>query len=193
MIMKTKSLGFILGILAVLVLALFFANFHVSTSSANSGSTVASSNLNQSDGMTVLTTRVYVEPNGRLSNALRAEFARLAHTDNRIQLVDRPDEQPGQPLMHVRVKEQAVRWYAVTASAQAQVEVGYASNGDIYFMGQDPTQFVSETGGAEIQYHGNYSLEDRSTGLISLPGYHTLLARALAEQILASYTQTLAQ
>lgn len=194
--MTARRIGvLLLVVVIVLALALTVLDLRLAKSQTNSDFSVASSRPGP-DGAAYQpqTTYLFIEPNGRLAAALREEFGRrlgYAPQVGQFELVDDPDAHAGQPLAYIEIEQQRINWYGVTAKADVRAELAYSSNGDLYFRGQEPVAFVSPDDGARWQLSGRYTIADTTSGLISLPGYHALLAEQLADQILNSLRQEL--
>ena len=79
----------------------------------------------------------------------------------------------------------ALLWTPFFATSQFSIQAGYASNGDTTFMGETPNT-IDNKDGPTLNMYAEYTVSDRSWGLISRLGYHQLLADYLAQQIVAT-------
>ena len=95
------------------------------------------------------------------------------HRPGRLSNILEPDYQ--NPVLVVQVGKPSLLWTPFFATGQSSVHVGYASNGDTTFMGENPGTMDNKNGSA-LNMYGEYIVHDRSWGVISRPGYHQILA-----------------
>ncbi len=135
-------------------------------------------------------TDLRVSAEGRLANFLSSQLVQSAgDTPNlgQIQVLAQPVGSSGRPLMVVKVTGQRVEWTPFYAKAALNVEVSYATYGDLSFADQQITRFTTSSGQPVAQYKANYDLADISWGIISYPGYHQYLAIQIAQTVLAGW------
>jgi hypothetical protein len=191
----------VLVLLAVITLAvgLSLISFRLAKSQTASNSQVASSRGNAQDGLqgfAPTSSALAVEGNGRLERLLAAEITRQAEGIallGRIDLLKVPVDQVGQPLVYVTVQRKDILWTPFYARSTIQVDVAYATDGDVSFRNNDPTHFVSLTDQPYVQYYGSYSFDDKSWGVFSWPGYQDHLADQIAKTVLASLQEELSR
>jgi hypothetical protein len=141
-----------------------------------------------------LAPRLVVEGEDTLARALRAEITRRAKSEKTLGQVNFTfvtDEAAQSPLLVVRLKQHSGFWTPVYARTTLQVEAAYASNGDVSFRENEPTQFHSAGDQPVRQYEGHYQLTDSSWGIMSLPGYRDYLAHQVAADLLTSLQEQL--
>jgi hypothetical protein len=141
-----------------------------------------------------LATQLVVEGDDTLARALRAEITRQAKSETalgQINLGSAQDVAAQSPLLVVRLKQHSGFWTPVYARTTLQVEAAYASNGDVSFRENEPTQFHSAGDQPVRQYEGHYQLTDSSWGVMSLPGYRDYLAHQVAVTLLTSMQEQL--
>jgi hypothetical protein len=73
-------------------------------------------------------------------------------------------------------------WTPFFTTSQFTVQAGYSSVGDTTFTGKTPV-IMDNRDGSALNMWGEYTLSDRSSGLISRPGYYQALANYLAREI----------
>jgi hypothetical protein len=89
------------------------------------------------------------------------------------------------PVLVVKVEQPDVLWTPLFANSHFTIQAGYSSTGDTTLIGEPPVT-VDNRHGAALNMYGEYTIRDRSWGLISRPAYHQSLADSLAREIVAS-------
>jgi hypothetical protein len=117
----------------------FLVSFRIISSQLAVNSEVGASRQNTEASpveFTQLTTQLVVEGDDPLARAIQVEITRLAKNDNSIFHVNfesTPGEVAQSPLLVVTLKEHGSTWTPVYARTALEVEVAYASNGDVSF------------------------------------------------------------
>jgi len=189
-----KKNGVVLVFLVVVCLALGFAfiHFRLAKSETVNNSEVASSRSDHPGGwisFAPTSTALAIEGNGRLERSLAAEIARQAEGQSqvgRIDLLKVPVDSVGQPLVYVTVQKKDMLWTPVFARSTIELNVAYATNGNVSFRSQEPTQFTVDASQPYMQYMGHYTFEDKTWGIFSYPGYQDHLADQIAKTVLDS-------
>ena len=190
--MKKSIAGlFVLG-LAALGILLFWVSFRTISSQSTVNSEVAASRGNAEvplDPASLSTPSLVVEGDGSLEKAVRSEFARLSRDQSgpvQVKLLDTLADAANSPIVVVTVKQQSGFWTPFYSRSNLEVEVAYASDGDLSFRGSEPVQFRTTEDQPSIRYAGHYSAADVSWGIMSLPGYRDFLAHQIASIVLTS-------
>lgn len=102
-----------------------------------------------------------------------------------IELVQGIKSKYPSPVLVVKVREPRVLWTPIFATSRFTLQAGYSSSGETMLMGETPVT-VDNRDGPALNMYGEYTVSDRSWGLISRPGYHQLLAEYMARQIVAT-------
>ena len=89
------------------------------------------------------------------------------------------------PVLVVKVGKPGLLWTPFFATSRFTIQAGYSSTGDTTLMEETPVTIDNREGPA-LNMYSEYKISDRSWGLISLPGYHQILADYLAQQIVAT-------
>jgi hypothetical protein len=164
-----------------LLVVLLAANFHMANSETQTNVTTASSRWPTGASLPPQTVYYQVEGDGPLATALREALAR--------QLSDAAlAEATAVPQLIVRIDQADINWTPVYGRAAIVATAAFSSNGDFAFMETEPTYFQFNDGddagtGYIVQASSEISLTDKSTGLLSRPGYRQILAEKLAEEV----------
>ncbi len=183
-----------LAVLAALLVSFFLlGNFRLMKGQTANNSSVASGynppNSGEEWSFTPHTTSLYISGDGRIESRLREKIMRSLKTQPNIGLVESLytlTTQADHPLLLVKVTGQEYFWTPFYAHAAYKVDVGYASNGDLSFWGNDPPHFFNRTDQPALQLKGNYAIADKSWGILSAPGYNDYLASQIAEMVMSS-------
>lgn len=181
--MRNKGIWLGLAIIVVLCMALLVlvANFHMANSETQTNATTASSRWPSGASVPSQTVPYRVEGAGPLAAALRGA---LPQTLTNAQ----PAADTAVPQLIIRIDQADINWTPVYGRAEIAATAAFSSNGDFSFMETEPTYFQFNNdddagAGYIVQAASEISLSDNSTGLLSRPGYHQLLAGKLAEEI----------
>ena len=89
------------------------------------------------------------------------------------------------PVLVVKAGRPGSLWMPFFVTSRVTVQAGYSSSGDTTLL--DKTQvYMDNTDGPAVMMYGEYTVNDRSWGVISRLGYYHLLADYLAQQIVAT-------
>ncbi|MCB9419802.1 MAG: hypothetical protein H6667_08355 [Ardenticatenaceae bacterium] len=179
--MRNKIVWLGLGIIAVLCIALFVTNFHLANSETQTNATTVSSRWPSEASVPPQTVPYRIEGDGPLAVALREALSQKL-------MNAQPAADTAVPQLIVRIDQANINWTPVHGRAEIMTTAAFSSNGDFAFMAAEPTYFQfndDDDAGAGfiVQAASEISLTDKSTGLLSHPGYHQLLADKLAEEI----------
>ncbi|MGE5224574.1 MAG: hypothetical protein ACM3PY_19235 [Omnitrophica WOR_2 bacterium] len=185
-----KLLIAIVLILFVFAGAFLLFNFRIMQSQTASDSTTATSKagLEQSEAWTFQpeNTGLYVEGEYRYLQPLRDRLAQLLDHQpilGSISAINLPSDKADIPVIYVEVKQQKRTWTPFYATSALEVVIDYASNGDVSFRNTDPVSFLNTSNQPAIRYQANYSIADRSVGLISTRGYDDYLVSLIADAV----------
>ena len=89
------------------------------------------------------------------------------------------------PVLIVKVGKPGLIWTPFFATSQFTIQAGYSSVGDTTFIGKTPV-IMDNRDGSALNMWGEYKVSDRSSGLISRPGYYQALADYLAREIVTT-------
>jgi len=194
---KKIVLGWIILGMAGLGVLFFLVSFRIISSQSAVNSEVGAYHQNTEASpvaFSQLATQLVVEGDDPLIRAIRVEITRLAKSEKtlgQVNLALATDEAAQSPLLVVTLKQQSGFWTPVYSRTTLQIEAAYASNGDVSFRENEPTQFHSAGDQPVRQYEGHYHLTDSSWGVMSLPGYRDYLAHQVAVTLLTSMQEQL--
>lgn len=188
--MVKRRTWILLGAIALFCAAFLLLNFHaaVSNTQADMDKITTTSGDRLPDAMQRQDkVRIALVGEGLLGSALQkslvAEMQKAGIGE--IELVEVLETGDQNPVLVVKVDPTNILWTPFFGTSHFRIEAGYASNGDTTFMDGMGSVYNSEDGPA-LHMSADYEVSDRSWGLISLPGYHQLLADYLAKQIAAA-------
>ncbi len=92
----------------------------------------------------------------------------------------------GRPYVMVRVLETKGFWTPLFATSRVVVQMGFGSNGSMGHVLSEHPPAYSNTDGPGIFAEAKYTLTDTSLGILSFPGYNSLLANEFAAKISAA-------
>jgi hypothetical protein len=185
--LKNSRLWIFLGALVLLAAAFLLLNFHVAVSNtqveSNSGTASIGKELpdamQQRDKITLAV--VGQGPLVRsLQKAIEEEMDAAGLGD--IELVPELDPAYDNPVMRIDVGKPGVTWTPFYATSQFSVAAGYGSNGDVTQISGPPHVFSSEEGPSVVMT-AEFTVNGRSWGILSRPGYYQILADELARRI----------
>lgn len=184
------QLGILLIAIALLSAAFLCLNFRIAASSTTSEKNMTTSSIGEGLPHTMQRREkinLAIVGEGPLVAAL--QHAMLAEMNNagigEMETVQEIVPRYQSPVLVVKVGKPDMFWTPFFATGRFTAKVGYSSVGDTTFMGEKPATIDNRDGPA-LQMYGEYKVSDRSWGLISLPGYHHILADYLAQQIVAT-------
>lgn len=169
----------VVALIAIIATVLFGANVRLTQSRTETSTTTAASR--QPTGATVTSQTVHYQVKGD-SPLARELAAELATT-----LADAQPADSNEPLnLVVELEESRVQWTPFVSRATMVLLAGFSTNGDFAFLDARPFAFRSAPEAAAtpdagvVQAAIEITLSDRSTGLMSRPGYTDLVAESLA-------------
>lgn len=98
-----------------------------------------------------------------------------------VRLREGPPQPAGSPVLVVRVDEADLLWALVYGQARVKLHASYATNGAVDWM--DDETVISVPGPYTKWISGDFTAQDRSFGLISLPGYASYLGQQFGARI----------
>ncbi len=179
--------------LVVCALAVIFLDIRIMKSQLASDSTTASSKSGDSTAkweFSPISTGLYVVPGGSLTRHLETEILQAAKNQGgigRVDVLTTTTEQASFPLLVIEVKKQDIFWTPIYARASLDVEVAYATNGDVTFRHGEVVRFSSSGEIPTFRYKDSYAIADVSWGIISSAGYQNYLASQVAQKVMDSF------
>jgi len=188
--MKNGRLWILMGGMAVLSAAFLFLDFHAAGSNTHAEKNITTTSIgNQLPDIMQNKDKISVAVVGesQLVGALRKALDTEMHNAGMgtIEMVHGLAPAYQNPVLVVKVEKPRLLWTPLFAASQLSVQAGYASTGDTTLIGDVPITLDNKNGRALAMY-AEYKVTDRSWGLISLPGYHRILANYLAQNIVAA-------
>ncbi|MCL4560630.1 MAG: hypothetical protein M1281_08450 [Chloroflexi bacterium] len=188
----------LLAALLILLAAFTLLDFRLSKSSSTVNSEVASSR--QGDALPFgsfnpAATGLYVEGGGSLARMVQNHLTGLLQNQSpvgRVTAINAPVDRMDIPVLYVEIKPVQHFYTPFYTRSEYELEVSYASNGDISFRTQAVTHFQSSNGEPALQYKAHFSLTDTTYGLISYPAYQKSLADLLEVQIRDNHQKQMA-
>ena len=195
-----KQKRWIVLIVVVLVFALSGAGLILGNFSAMKSQLSRNSAMGSSTGSDQVVqqispdkTGMFISGDAKLVRAVQQELTHLLSGTPKfgeIVLVDGTSDKADYPLLFVEFDKQEITWTPVYARANLEINVSYASNGDVSFRHTTPVEFKHEGDQPSLMNNGKYSFSDESWGLISNPGYVNYLAKEIARAISADLMKT---
>ena len=185
--MNNKRFWLLVGGIILLIAAFLFLDFRLSASRTRADTFTVTMKLpvpqQRSEKISML-----VAGEGPLVRALReALLKKLGEAGmSRIELVKELEPGNRSPVLVVNVGRPSPIWTPLFSMSQLPVQVGYASDGDTDFMESIAKTRTSVGKKDASNLYAEFTVNDRSLGLISRPGYHRFLAEYLAQMIVAA-------
>lgn len=185
--MKNRRTWGFFAALVVLIAAFLLLNFRIAASNTqgewNTFSTSSGEKMPDAMQRKEKITLV-VTGDGPLAGALRSAIAaKLSEAGlGEVELGDAPETAYANPVLVVDAGKPGVFWTPFFGSTHLTVRAGYASNGDTTFLSDQPVVYDSKNGPA-IHLSADFTVDDRSWGMLSRPGYYQLLAEWLAQNL----------
>lgn len=192
----------VLAIAALLMLLLVVAaflvlDFHITQARSNvefQSSTYSTNVSSQTPLPLEQPTDLYVQDRSRLGRELGE---RLVESLVEIQYIGEVNSREGEPqaadgsVIVIDVRDSNIFWTPVFGRSTFDVQVSYASDGEVDWIEEDVVRFVDGDTIARIRanFHSRHSV----TGLMSLPGFYTVAADELAARIRDSLQSSLVQ
>ncbi len=96
-----------------------------------------------------------------------------------VSMINRMADRLDLPVLYIEMIPVRHFWSPVYASSEYQMNVSYATNGDVSFRNQAAPHFVMGGNPAALQFKAMVTLTDTSTGLISTLGYQDYLVEKM--------------
>jgi len=188
--MKDKRLWILLGGVLLIGVVFLLLDFRVAASSTHANQTIITTELegNYPDRLQPTDTiSMVLAGEGPLVRALQKSLTEQIDKAGmgQIELAGELEPAPQNPALVVKVGKPGSIWTPFFAMSQFSIHAGYASNGDMTFMESIEATHtgIGNPDTSVVTLYAEYEVNDRSFGLISLPGYHQYLADYLAQQI----------
>lgn len=187
-----KRIVSILVVVLILVAVFWGLDFRLMKSQTSSHATTSKMQSGQGSILprAQTPTGLVVNAEGRLADLLKSELVVGASTTPNLGLIRSLSLGAGetnQPAMVVKVIGQRWTWTPLYAKAALNIEVAYATHGDVSFAEQAVPSFATSSDEPVLQYKGVYDLADVSWGIISYPAYQHYLAEQIAKAVLADW------
>ena len=133
--------------------------------------------------------RIYVAGSGRLTRELREALldALVGLPEfSEVSVLEEPVDRSPEALVQVEIDRQMWIWSPFYATARLDVEVWFASDGDLTWIDEDVVQMQNPE--PAVRLHSQLDVRDRTAGVISRPAYNRFLAEAIAEHIRSELT-----
>lgn len=190
MTQSTRTLLIIVFVLLVVVAAFLFLDFRISRMELATNSQASRFTISVDEGHSLpqgVHLDLYVEAPERLDQMLAEQLIATLDANpyvGAVTLRDDPPEAASGSVLVVRVKEPGgLGWTPFYTKIDADVEVAYASDGDVAWIGVSPVIMDTDTGQPVARVEATLALDGSGFGLISRPGYMHYLADELARQI----------
>lgn len=187
---RNWRLGLLLAGVVFLSVAFLFLNFRIAASNTRSEKNVTTTGIGE--GLPYQMQRrekinLALVGEGPLITALQNAILREVSETGiaQVQPVEQILTKYQNPVLVVKVGRPDLLWTPLFATSRFTTQVGYSSSGDATLIEETPVT-VDNGDGPALNMYGEYTVSDRSWGLLSRPGYHQALADYLAEQIVAT-------
>ncbi len=180
-----RSLVIAIAVLAVLAAAFFLLNFRLMNSQTGMNSGTASGGsegFKKSPKFAPAATGLYVEGTGPMADAVRARVKQAIQRQDyvgEVSMINLMADRLDLPVMYIEMIPVRHFWSPVYASSEYQMNVSYATNGDVSFRNQAAPHFVMDGNPPALQFKAMFTLTDTSTGLISYQGYQDYLVEKM--------------
>lgn len=188
--MDPRRLLLVVGLVGVVIIAGAFTSlsFHVMESETASNSSVGTSQANDATAPTGVPLQVIVLGEGPVADRLADDLeTSLSDRWTAITVAEEPTSVDG-PVYVVRIGEADVAYNPVTPSARVTAHFAFVGSGNGTLAAQlasgDTTPVLTNENPYVV--HGDVTVVDESTGLVSIPGYRDHVARQLAGELARS-------
>ncbi len=201
--MKRSTLLLLLSIMLLLVFGVLFSlsDFrlqHAEMAVDSTASTYAFGDDTEGSATQAQALDLYVRIptmiESELVQALRDELATNPYV-GQIKLRETPPAAGKESVLVLTMEDpQSLFWTPVYARAALVVDVAYASDGEVEWMGEEVVELKAQEPLAAriVRVRGEYSFDDSAYGLISRRGYFTYLADEVAQTVNQALADTLA-
>jgi hypothetical protein len=184
---------FLIVALLVLPLSLVF-DFHISQSQTNTSRQVSISRSVPGESQSQLPQSMQGQPalvysvrgESRLAGALRNTLGEQLDANpvlGDVMVLEPVSDFAHAPYLILEIQEANVFWIPFYATSNVQLNLAFASDGDVSFRNQSEMSMQTEDRQPLIRAQGQVSLTDRSWGLLSRPAYFRLISESFSAQI----------
>ena len=184
---------FLIVALLVLPLSLVF-DFHISQSQTNASRQVSISRAVPGESQSQLPQSMQGQPalvysvrgESRLAGALRNTLGEQLDANpvlGDVMLLEPVSDFAHASYLILEIQDARVFWIPFYATSDLQVNLAFASDGDVSFRNQPVSPMQTEDRQPLIRAQGQVLLTDRSWGLLSRPAYLRLISESLSVQI----------
>jgi hypothetical protein len=188
---------FILFVLTLLVLTAFFLvlDFHLIRGQFNIERVISTASFGRDGELTIDYEQemdFYVLGAPRFENVFSSAISSQLSANQFIGEIKTKQNEPApakDSILIIRFEDQRLFWTPVFSSNTIKVKVYYSTDGDVSWIDDDVIR--SKAGPYTIWLLGTLDIQDRSCGLMSLPGYHRYLGQQLGKDIAQSLENSL--
>ena len=185
---RYRLLAVLLSIVAVVGLAISFVPFHVLESQTDANSSVGTSQANNATAPVGGPVRLVVLEDSAFAERFETELA--TQLESRWDSVERLEEPVAgdSPILVVGISRSNLRYNPVSPAADVNVEFAFVGSGNgtlaaQFARGESPIVLSNEN---PYVVQGEISVQDRSTGFASLPGYRNKVSAETAARLAAA-------
>lgn len=201
--MKRSTLLLLLSVMLLLLFGVLFSlsDFRLQRAEMaveSTASTYAFGDNGNGSGLQTKPLDLYVRApamiESELIQALREELATNPYV-GQIELHETPPAAGKESVLVLTMEDpQSLFWTPVYARAALTVDVAYASDGEVEWIGEEVVELRAQEPPAArvVRVRGEYSFADSAYGLISRRGYFTYLAGEMAQTVNQALADTLA-
>jgi hypothetical protein len=180
-------LAALLLLVALVGVSFVFVEFHALKSETTADATVGTSRANDAVAPTEEPLTLVIVGEGpvadRLGEALESSLSPTWETVERVDSV--ADASGDGPVLVVGVTSTDISYNPITPSARVRADFGFVGSGNAtlakqFALGERPVVLTNET---PYVVQGQVTIEDRSQGLVSIPGYHAHVTDRLATKL----------
>lgn len=185
----SKRLSIALILIAAGIAAFIFLDFHLAKSSMNTSFTRTFANSSIPEGYQPGNTLLYIAPadNQPLSRALAKDLFQLAGNSGYFSpvLLNRAPEGNQFPAVVVQVVGEKFFWTPFYSQSILKIQMAYSNFRAVDAIETQATVILPAQGASPaIEGSGQAEQADKSFGLISLPGYRSLIIHSAAKSVL---------
>lgn len=186
----SKRLRIGLFILIIAIVAFVFLDFHIAKSATNTSHNRTRASSSVPENYQPAGSLLYIAPakNDPLSRSLAEAVYHQAASSNYFSpvLLENPPKGEQYPALLVAVKEETFFWTPFFAQSSLKTEFAFSNFTAVSDLASEQTLILPAEGAQPaIHSSGDAMQQDRSYGLISLPGYRSLVIDMAAKTLLA--------
>ncbi len=186
----SKQLRITLLILVVAIVAFVFLDFHFAKSATNTSHNRSRANSFVPENYQPAKSMLFIASakNDPLSRSLAAAVFHQAKSSNYFSpiLLNTLPTNDQYPALLVAVKEESFFWTPFYALSSLKTEFAFSNFSALSDIASEQTLVLPANGaGPDIHSSGDAMQQDRSFGIISLPGYRNLVIQMAAKTLLA--------